>query len=289
MQAELVLDCRAALGEGPVWDERLECVWFVDIEQKKMHRYDPNHQAHEEHALPERVGSFAIREQGGFIMAGERGWSFFDPERTGEERWIPIADPEPDLPRNRFNDGKCDSSGRFLAGTMSSGNQPEAAFYVLHPNLQWEKLFGEVTCSNGIAWTAEGDVMYYIDTFTRRVDRFDYDAETGRPSNRRTAVTYREGGGVPDGMTIDEEGMIWVAEWGGWNVSRWNPLTGERLMIVDVPAANVTSCVFGGKDMDELYITTAGGNRSSADQPHAGGLFRANVGIKGRTMHRFAG
>ena len=289
MKAELLVDCRCTLGEGPVWDEGRKHLWWLDIEEAKLHQYIPDSNEHIVHKLPEKAGSFAFREQGGFVMAGERGWSFYDAE---EQRWQPIADPEPHLPRNRFNDGKCDSAGRFYAGTASLDNRAEGALYVLQPDLRWERLADGIVCSNGITWSADGTVMYYIDSYTRRIDRLDVDVTTGRVSNRRTLIRVEEDGVLPDGMTSDEEGMLWVAEWGGWKVSRWNPAAGERLMFVEVPAAFVTSCTFGGEQMDELFITTAASGLTAEErerQPLAGGVFRAKVGVKGQPFSRFKG
>lgn len=290
MKAELLVDSRCLLGEGPVWDEREGTLWWVDIDGKRLHRYHMAEGRHEQTALPAKVGSFALREAGGLITAGEHGWALCDKDGGN---WTPLADPEKDYPRHRFNDGKCDAKGRFYAGTYSLDNKPEASLYVMHPDLTWHKLLdGGIVCSNGLAWSDEGKTLYYIDSPTKRIDRFTVDPVSGRISERRTVIEIDEPGVVPDGMTIDEEGMLWVAEWGGWKVSRWNPHTGQRLMIIEVPAQHVTSCAFGGAQMDELFITTASIGLSEEDrlkQPHAGGVFHVHAGIKGRRSYRFAG
>jgi sugar lactone lactonase YvrE len=149
-----------------------------------------------------------------------------------------------------------------------------------------------VSVSNGIVWTADRTAMYYVDTPTRRVDRFDYDHDTGEIANRSVAVRIPERMGFPDGMTIDSEGMLWVCLWQGSKVSRWDPKTGELLQTVDLPASNVTSCAFGGGKLDQLYITTARsglGTEQLESEPLAGGLFRADMGVSGVPAFEFAG
>lgn len=289
MKAELLIDSACLLGEGPVWDERDGTLWWVDIEGKRLHRYQTSQASHESYALPERVGAFALREQGGLLMAGDNGWAFCD---TDGSNWTPIADPEPNLPRHRFNDGKCDATGRFYAGTYMMENQPDAAFYVLQPDLTWQRLLDGIICSNGLTWSPDRQTMYYIDSPTKQVDRLDVDPATGLVQNRETVIRVPEAGVTPDGMTADVEGMLWVAEWGGGKVSRWNPHTGERLLTIEVPAKHVTSCVFGGENMDELFITTASlvlSEQERSEYPHAGGVFHARVGVKGLPSYRFAG
>ncbi len=288
-QAELLVDAKCALGEGPVWDEQKNQIWWIDFDQAQLHKYDLTNQKSEIRELPEKVGSFALREKGGFIMAGEKGWSFFD---EAINLWEPIVDPEENQLNTRFNDGKCDQAGRFYSGTATTNNEMEGAFYVLHPNLTWQLLLSHIGCSNGMTWSQDLKTMYYIDSLAYRVDTLDYDAQTGLTTNRQPLITFEGTDILPDGMTSDEEGMIWVAEWGGSKVSRWNPITGEKLHEIKVPTQYVTSCAFGGTNMDELFITTAKGNLSLEEQeqqPFAGGLFHVKVNVKGRKSYRFKG
>ena len=287
MKAQLLVDSACLLGEGPVWDDRSGTLWWVDIDGKQLHRYVVREKRHEQVALPVKVGAFALREHGGIIAACENGWALCD--ENGRD-WTAIADPEREYPEHRFNDGKCDAVGRFYAGTYSLKNLPDAALYVMQPDRSWQKLQDGIVCSNGLAWSTDDRTMYYIDSPTKRVDRFDVDPETGLIANRQTVIRLQDPEVSPDGMTADEEGMLWVAEFGGWKVSRWNPHTGERLMTIEVPAQYVTSCAFGGEQMDELFITTASfGRTDAAQQPHAGGVFHAKVGVRGRPTYRFAG
>jgi sugar lactone lactonase YvrE len=138
------------------------------------------------------------------------------------------------------------------------GDSPQAgSLYCMDTELRVRRLFGGVAISNGLGWSPDNAVMYYIDSPTRQVAAFDFDPESGDISNKRVAVVIPEDGGIPDGMTVDEDGTIWVAQWGAYQVSRWNPHTGELLQTISVPAANVTCCAFGGPDLEELYITTS--------------------------------
>jgi sugar lactone lactonase YvrE len=204
-----------------------------------------------------------------------------------------LAEVEAHLPENRFNDGKCDPAGRYWAGTMSLTDQPsKGALYQLEADHTVKRLIPDVSISNGLAWTSDGGTMYFADTPTRQIAAFDYDLVTGDVNNRRTVVHIPEDQGFPDGMTIDSEGMIWVAHWDGWQVSRWNPNTGEQLCAIPVPASQVTSCTFGGPDLDQLFITTARvglDEEELSKQPLAGGVFRAMPGVKGVPANRYRG
>jgi sugar lactone lactonase YvrE len=286
---ELILECilegQDQLGEGPVWDERLQELFRVDIESCKLHRYRPSDGRQIEYQLDQKIGAAVPAEDGTWILALADGFYRFDLE-TGTITLI--AHTKEDSP-NRLNDGKCDPNGRFWAGTMSSKwNQRSGHLYVLEDGKLSTRL-SEVGCSNGLAWNADGTVMYYIDTFDNFVDAFDYDAATGQISNRRTVITIPEGEGSPDGMCIDSEGMLWVGHWNGWQISRWNPFTGEKLASMPLPVSNVTSCAFGGENLDELYITTARiGNDELqlSKQPLAGALFRVKLDVKGLPVQR---
>lgn len=286
-EAELVVDSRSVLGEGPVWNAETRCVYWVDITGKRLHTFHVDSGKHEERALPCKISSFAFKESGGAVAAGEGGFYHLDVDGCELQ---PIADPEKHLP-HLFNDGKCDPRGRFYAGTHTQGNGRGGAFYMLDQAGRVTKLFDGVGCSNGIAWSLDFKTMYYIDSPVRTLDAFDYDIESGLVQNRRTLIRYSNDI-MPDGMTWDDEGMLWIAEWGGWNVTRWNPHTGERLAVVNVPSQYVTSCIFAGDNLDVLYITTAAQNMSDEqlqNQPHAGGLFRVKTGNSGAPSYLYKG
>jgi len=289
-EVELVVDAKAQLGEGPVWHAPKQLLYWVDIEGAALHVYAPNGAPDTVYPVGCRVGAAVPRSSGGMVLATENGFEAFDFE-TGSK--TPLADPESHLPDNRFNDGKCDARGRFWAGTMSMVKQKEAgSFYVLDPDGTTRHLFGGVTTSNGLGWSPDGRTMYYIDTPTMQVSAFDFDEEQGQLSNRRSIITFPDGIGRPDGMTVDAEGMLWIAHWEGARVTRWNPAEGSLLATVPLPVDRVTCPTFGGKDLDTLFITTARhglDENALARQPHAGSLFALRPGVTGLPSHEFAG
>jgi len=289
-EVELVVDAKAVLGEGPIWHAAGRRLYWVDIEGRLLHVFDPSPGRDRAIDVGTRIGTVAPRAGGGLLVALESGLAFFDLEK---EALTPIVDPEADLPNNRFNDGKCDPSGRLWAGTMDMDFAPGAgSLYRLDTDLSVHRVLGDVTVSNGLAWSFDRRTLYYIDSPTRAVAAFDYDDEAGTITGRRVAVTVPEELGSPDGMTIDAEGKLWVAHWGAGAVCRWDPDGGHLLEKIDVPAAHTTSCAFGGEDLDDLYITTARSGRSEEDleaQPLAGGLFRIRPGVHGVPAFEFAG
>jgi sugar lactone lactonase YvrE len=289
-QVELVVDSRAALGEGPCWDHRSGLLYWVDIEGMRVHWFDPQTNEDRWIQLQQMVGAAVPRQSDGLIAALANGIHLLDLET---ERLTLVGDPESGLELNRFNDGKCDAAGRFWAGTMGlRGRKQAGSLYCIEPDRTIRKVIGGVSISNGIGWSPDGRTMYYIDTPRKTVAAYPYDPATGTLGDERIAVVIPEGQGGPDGMTVDVQGNLWVAQWGGWQVSCWNPDTGERLASIPVPAAQVSSCAFGGPNLDELYITTARTGLSEealAKQPHAGGIFRFKPGVQGMPAHFYAG
>jgi sugar lactone lactonase YvrE len=287
---ELVLDTRSQLGEGPIWHAARQALYWVNIEEHLVHIYDPATGVNRSIDVGQQVGTVVPRASGGLMLALYDGFASLDPVT---EKLEFIADPESDQPDNRFNDGKCDPAGRFWAGTLSlKGAVDAGGLYCLDAGLRVTRKLGGITCSNGIVWTSDHKTMYYIDTRAHCVWGFDYDVETGDIGHRRTVVTIPDGDGAPDGMAIDAEDMIWVGHWGGWRVTRFNPATGAVLRVIDVPAAQVTACAFGGPRLQDLYITTARIGRSESslkDQPNAGGLFMLPVDVPGVPAAEFAG
>lgn len=287
-ELELILDAKAKLGEGPSWDAEAGRLFWVDIEGFVLHTYDPETGQDRVYDMGRHIGAVVPFEKDRVVVVLRDGYHFYN-LTTGEFELI--HDPEVDRDDNRFNDGKCDPAGRFWAGTMSlEGKNKQGALYCLNTDGQVKTICTEVSTSNGLGWSPDYKAMYYIDTGTGKIDQFDYDVMSGELSNRRTAVEFPKDAGFPDGMTVDAEGMIWVAHWGGSQVSRWNPHTGRMLSSIDVPAEQVTCCCFGGKDLDELYITTARNGLKEeqlAKTPHAGGLFRIKPGVKGMPTFRY--
>jgi sugar lactone lactonase YvrE len=289
ISAELVADARTMLGEGPIWDDREQCVWWVDILGESFHRTDPVTGQDDVIPVGQMVGALGLRDRGGLVAASRDGFVGIDAASGRIER---LADVEADRPSSRMNDGKVDPRGRFWAGTTDIDHRAGlGTLYRLDADLTVSPMLPEVTISNGLDWTADGATMYFIDTPTRRVDRFSFDPSTGSIADRTMAVSIRPRAGDPDGMTLDAEDHLWVALWDGWAVERYAP-DGSLELRVEVPAAQATSCTFGGSDLDLLFITTAQKDFPAGgkpDQPHAGGLFVCRPGVRGRPAHRFAG
>jgi sugar lactone lactonase YvrE len=292
---ELALDTLGDFGEGPIWDAKRQVLYWVDLNTHELHIYDPVSGHDRAIDVGQRVGTVVPRRSGGVMLGMHHGFASLD---LGTEQFEIIADPERHLPGHSFNDGKCDPAGRFWAGTMdfTDWKTGVCSLYRLDPDLSVHKMLEDVTCSNGIAWSLDGKTMYYIDSNwtldVRHVDAFDYDIETGEIENRRVACHIPKEMGLPDGMTIDSEGMLWVALYGSSKVTRWDPETGRLVEAVSLPVSKVTACAFGGPNLDQLYITSSR-NWLEAEElekwPLSGGLFRADVGVAGVPAFEFAG
>ena len=287
---ELIVDAHAQVGEGAIWDADKQILYWVDILSNKLYVYDPASGQNKTYDVGQHVGTIVPRASGGVMLALYEGFAAYDLE-TGELTMI--VDPEADLADNRFNDGKCDPAGRFWAGTMAYSNQStQGSLYRLDPNMSVHKMVSDIGISNGLAWSLDHKTMYYIDTTAGTVRAFDYDNATGDISRERVIIQVPKGIGGPDGMTMDDEGMLWVAHFGGWRVNRWHPESGEILHTIELPTSNITSCAFGGPGLDTLYITSACVGMSEAtlaEQPHAGGLFAVKPGYRGINAFKFAG
>ncbi|PHS08067.1 MAG: hypothetical protein COA78_13095 [Blastopirellula sp.] len=290
IDARCIFDGKATLGEGPAWIAESQRLIWVDIERHLINRLDPATGKNESWAVGCDVG-FAVPDTSGNIVAGTRDGIIRLNTETGEI--TSVVDPESDIPTNRFNDGKCDPRGRIFGGSISYERiVGDASLYRFDTDFQVEKVQDGITNSNGLTWSLDEKTFYYIDTPTRKVDAFDYDVETGAISNRRTVINVPEDLGKPDGMTIDNEGMLWVCLWGGWGVTRWNPETAELIGKINLPCKNVTSCCFGGPNLDQLFISCARTGLTAeelANQPQAGSLFVAEPGVSGQAAVAFGG
>jgi sugar lactone lactonase YvrE len=283
---EVVSAAGAELGEGPVWDARSSRVAWVDIMAKRIHLTDPVTGGSETIEVPLHVGAVAPRAAGGFVAALQDGfWVVGD---GPAERIASMPGARPGL---RFNDGKCDPAGRFWAGTMAYDQAPGAgALYRLEPDGQAAMVLAGVTVSNGLAWSLDGRTMYYIDTPTQRIDAFSYVASTGEIGDRHPEIHIAAEAGAPDGMTIDADGGLWVALWGGAAVHRY--LDGRLERVIKLPVSQPTSCCFGGERLDELYVTSAWEGlspRQRREEPLAGALFRVRPGLRGIAPAVFVG
>ncbi|HZS13341.1 MAG TPA: SMP-30/gluconolactonase/LRE family protein [Candidatus Dormibacteraeota bacterium] len=294
LTAECILDCRCKLGEGPVWNPATGALDFVDIMSGELHHLDPRSGRHTVDGIGQHIGAFAPRRDGGYVVAVQDGFGLIDAGGGAVEMIAPVLADRPDL---RMNEGKCDPQGRFWAGTMAyEYDQGAGTLYRLDPDGSVHTVLEDVTISNGLDWTDDERTLYYIDSFAYRVDAFDYDAAAGTVGNRRVAFEIPNddsspaGLTVPDGMTLDAEGALWVAVHGAGEVRRYDP-EGNILQVVTIPPLAVTSAVFGGEDLDELYITCAGAYPEGLphDGPGEGGVFRCKPGVRGRQTRLFAG
>lgn len=281
---ELAFDSRDTLGEGPMWSVKEQVLYWVDIEGFAVNRWDPGSGDHQRYDIGQHVGTVVLRESGGFVLALRDGLYYWDPQ-SGLEL---IVDPEPDKPDNRFNDGAVDRQGRFWAGTLhlTDHANPHGALYRLDADHSLHKVLPNAKVSNGLGWSPDNKTMYYSDTGYRSVRGYDFDAATGAIDNERVLITVPDepGEGAPDGLTVDSEGFIWLARWGGGKIVRYDP-EGKIEREVKLPAQRITSAMFGGPDLDRLYITSASYGLSEAEivanQPHAGSLFACEPGVKG--------
>ncbi len=287
-QIEIVCEIKSELGESPVWDSIKQRIIWVDIVNGNIHEFFPSTQKSNSFNVGQMVGAVALTASGKLVAALKNGFAKIDMEKKTVEQ---INDSENHLPDNRFNDGKCDVAGRFWAGTMSSnGSSWQGKLYSLEKNKVIKKL-SDVSCSNGLAWSLNNKTLYFIDTPTRNVFAFDYDVTSGNINNGKIIITIAKQDGKPDGMTIDNEGMLWIALWNGWKLQRWNPHRSQLLDEIKLPVAKVTSCTFGGANFNDLYVTTASKDLTQEEkikQPLAGRLLvLKDIGYKGFAAFTF--
>ncbi|XP_060071343.1 regucalcin-like [Ylistrum balloti] len=293
------------LGEGPHWEEDTQTLLFVDSLECKVYRWNSLTKDVSSVQLGDTVGSVVPFQNGGYLAGVGRTISHFEWNTGVTTKLQEVSSTGLD---DRFNDGKCDPAGRFWTGTMGSKisynngipvfEQNVGSLYSLDKTGALSKHFSGITVSNGLAWSSDERVMFYIDTGTRKVEAFTYDVESGEISDRRDAITFetfpeKATMGWPDGMTIDTEGHLWVACFGVGKVICFDPATGTKLTEVNIPAPITTSCCFGGKNLDELYITTApfaATEQELQQYPSLGSVFKVTgLGVKGRPANVYQG
>lgn len=287
MKAKHLLCSQNILGEGPLWHAEEQHLYWVDILGKTIDRFKPETREQESFAVDSEVGVIALRKGGGFVTAGANGFGFWEP---GQEKIETINDPEADQPDSRFNDGKVDRKGRFWAGTMTHAGAV-SALYRLDTDLSIHTMETGLTISNGMDWRPDNQVMYLVDSLRYVIYAYDFDLESGEVSNRRVFVQLTKSYGIPDGLTVDREGCVWCAIYGGSRVTRFSP-EGKILTEISLPVSQPTSCAFGGKDMNELFITSAWEGLSEEArklEPEAGDLFVIKTDVQGRPEPKFMG
>lgn len=288
MTVDVAIQSEALLGEGPRWDAAEGRLLWVDIEAGVLHLFDPARAEDRSIPLGSRVGAAAPTLGGGVLAALADRLVLVDLKDESVRTLVEI----PHGPELRLNDGACDPAGRFWVGSMALDEASGAgALYRYSPDAGLERVLSEVTLSNGLGWTPDGHGMYFVDSPTYRVDLFDFDVATGAISGRRPFVSIDRAEGVPDGLSVDDEGGVWVALYRGGVVRRYNP-DGSFDRVVALPVDAVTACCFGGEDGRSLYITTASVGLTPAErraQPLAGSVFVTDVGISGPPAQPFAG
>ncbi|MEM9445615.1 MAG: SMP-30/gluconolactonase/LRE family protein [Verrucomicrobiota bacterium] len=270
-------------GEGPIWHEGL--LYYVDIEGHAIVSYDPNTREEKEWPVEQRVGFVVPSKSNRLLFGGDKGLFFFD-TKSGSIK--AIHDPEPELPDNRFNDGKCAPDGRLFAGTISLvKKEGSAKLYRLNKDLNCEVAYEPVTNSNGIVWNKVGNICYYIDTPTKTVVAFDYDPKIGSLTNKCCVVDTSFIQASPDGMAIDADDHLWVTFCHGACVIQFDPVAGKQIQKIELPCLETTACCFGGSDLNDLYVTT--GIHKTEKEEFAGRLFVIrDVGAKGFAANLFA-
>ena len=284
----VALRAGAELAEGPVWDVDGSRLIWVDIMGRAVHFFDPETGEDRSVSVPEMPGIAIPRQSFGQVLAIGHGFGFLHP--NGEFEQIVVLDQGPVTAR--MNDGNCDSAGRLWAGTMGLNAEPgQGALYRLDPDLTVRQVLAGITESNGIDWSPDDRLMYHVDSMERRVDVFDFDLDSGSISNRRPFTAVDDGDLLPDGLTVDNDGGVWVACWSGAQIRRFAP-DGSLTGTLSLPTPNITSQVFGGAAHDQLYITSARAELSDAghegDQD-SGSLFVCRPGFSGRPHRTFAG
>lgn len=289
MNVELVLPAQNLLGECPIWCDRTQRLFWVDGRAPAFHALDPATGETWHHAVPETIGSICLTEGGGFLAAMTTG--IFRLSAKGEVG-VRVAAPSPNHPDNRFNDGRCDRRGRFWVGSLNDKERiPTGALWRISADFSATLMQSEIIVPNSLAFSPDNKRMYMSDTYRHEIYCFDYDIDDGAISNKALFFDLKGGTGRPDGSAIDAEGCLWNAEYAGGRVVRYTP-DGAVDRVVELPVSQPTCCAFGGRGLDELYITTARQRLSPeqlAAEPLAGGLFMIRPGVTGLPEARFAG
>ena len=282
MKAEVLYPSQCILGESPLWHDERKCCYWVDIENGVLYEYSWLLQTTRFWKFNYKITLVLQGKGNHLILALNAGIARFDLESEQLE-WL--LDVELPPSENRCNDGACDSLGRLWLGTMHLEHKNGAgALYCIDTNLNVHKKLDHTTISNGLVWTLDNKRLYYIDSPTQVVQSFIFEEESGEIIFEKNVVQIPIEMGTPDGMAIDEEGMLWVAHWGGFGIYRWNPHNGLLIERIELPVPQITSCAFAGENLDYLIITTARENFKEEElkkYPESGNVFLVKAGVKG--------
>ena len=296
-RAELYIDCKNHLGEGIIWSENQQILYWLDVPMpSKLFKLDIKDNKLSNFDMPEMITSMSVKKNGDLLIASHHGINNFNFENKEFKKIISL---EPDLPRNRCNDGASDANGRFWIGTMQNNissdakdielNENSGNLYCIESDLSITKHESNIGVSNTFAWSPDNKKFYFTDTLTGIIFSYDFDLANATISNKTEFAKHERG--YPDGSTVDSEGCLWSCRWGGSSVIRFDP-KGNPIDVIELPVENVTSCTFGGKNLQTLFITTARWGMSKEDvqkNPQAGGLFAIDLDIKGLPDNLFQG
>ncbi len=285
-----VSEARALLGEGPVWSPRDNALYWVDILMPSVHAFRENTGADPAIRLGSMTSIAIPKSSGGLVIATPAGLMTLDPHAR---RMTPLCHPEAERPENRYNDGKCDRRGRLWVASMDMATAlNRGSLFRVDPDGTSHKMDTGFTVPNGLGWSPDDTKMYFIDTFREALYEYDFDLMSGSISGRRTLIDFAQADGRADGLTVDDEGCIWVAMWDGWHVVRYAP-DGREIQRIRMPVPRPTSCCFGGLNLDTLYVTSASvrlSEQALAEAPLSGSLFAMEIpGVRGLPEPMFAG
>jgi sugar lactone lactonase YvrE len=291
VEMECVADAKSIVGESPLWSAAEQCVYFVDIPQRQLHRLSLSNMLLESFTTPDIVTAVALRRGGGLILTFERTLAFFDP---GKKSFAATMAMTTEPTGNRFNDGKCDRQGRFWSGTMckTEWDEPCGSLYRIGADRTATRLVSGIRCSNGLGWSPDSRTFYFAESFAHTIYAFDFEAQSGVISGRRVFATLDPASGAfPDGLTVDAEGHVWNAQPVFGRLVRYDP-DGRIDRIVETPVSRCTSCTFGGDDLGTMYVTSARDSLTAEElieEPLAGGLFAFRPGVTGIAETPFIG
>lgn len=283
----IALETRARLGEGPVWDDLTQTLYWVDIYNHRVHQFFPDLGTLRTFDVGETVGCLAVAGPEKLLVGLRHHLAYLDTTSGEIQRLVAV---EEDKPRNRLNDGKCDPQGRLWIGSTSR-DEGQAALYRYDPDGSLHLMERDLTISNGLGWSPDGRTFYLTDSPERTIYAYDFEGGSGTISNRRTFVELTDAESVPDGLAVDVEGHVWSAQWDGWCLIRFAP-DGREVLRVPVPVRRPTSCSFGGAERRRLYVTSASIDMSEQEIEEnvcAGDLLQLDPGVAGLPLHRFGG